>query len=115
MLRLMRRWARRIYAFLCVIVALCLWFAGAEHVVFLALVSAFFFSTALAVFRGGRLGLWLAGISGALLGLYALAVLLIPGFWEDGSGILLALGTGLVGTSGLVIGIGGGLEREDTA
>jgi hypothetical protein len=80
-------------------------------------VAALLVSTSLAVFRRGLLGLWLAGISGFLLGLYAVAVVLLG--WEDFGGargaIPLALVTGLTGALGLVIAIGGGLEREGTA
>jgi hypothetical protein len=123
-----RPWLRRIYSVLCGALAVAsLWFAVDEwekwqrialsQVIFLAVACALFTSTSLSVIRGWRVGSWMAGISGAVLVLYALAVVLMG--WEDVGGprgaIPLALGTGLVGALGVIIGIGGGLERGEAA
>jgi hypothetical protein len=97
---------------------LCLVEAGGEWqrwhgiattgIVFLACAAAFFALTAYAVLRGRRLGARLAGISGALLLLYALSVLLLG--WEDvgdaRGAVPLAAGTALMGLLGLIVSFG---------
>jgi hypothetical protein len=108
------QWPRRVYSVLCGLLAVvCLFFAVDQS--FLAVACAFFALTSLSVIRNWRIGSWLAGISGAVLVLYALAVVLMG--WEDVGGargaIPLALGTGLVGGLGLVVAVGGGLQRGE--
>ena len=108
------RWPRRIYSVLCGLLAVaCLWFGVDQS--FLVVACVFFTLTALSVIRNWRIGSWLAGISGAILVLYALAVVLMG--WEDVGGaqgaIPLALGTGLVGGLGLVVAVGRGLQRGE--
>jgi hypothetical protein len=119
-------WLPRIYIFLCyILAAACLWFtvdawrvwqgSKMSYIVVLLMTCALFVSTALSVGRRWLVGSWLAGISGGLLVLYAASVVLLG--WEDVGGargaLPLALGTGMAGALGLVVGIGGGIEHGD--
>jgi hypothetical protein len=121
-----RRWLCRIYSALCGALAIgCLVFAvdgwqtwqriALTYIIFLVCACVFFAVTSFSGLRGWRLGSWLAGISGAALVLYAISVVLLG--WEDVGGargaIPLALGTGIVGGLGLIIALGGGLERGE--
>jgi hypothetical protein len=91
----------------------CVWnllvVGTAREVTLFIVLAGLFASTALVLASGSRVGFVLSVLSGGLLLLYGLAVVLMG--WEDVGGarnaVPLAVGTGLAGMLGIVVGVRG--------